>query len=172
MTPDLIQGWLAGALVASTPIFYAALGETLVEKAGLVNLGVEGTMLIGASVGFAVASSTGSIALGLLAAALAGGCFNLLLGPLVVLRRANQLASGLALMFLGQGLSALYGRSFVGTTVDGLGPLPLPGLSAIPWLGPVLFRQDLLVYLTVPLGLVVWWLRRGKRLLRRKKQPE
>jgi simple sugar transport system permease protein len=158
VSPDFFQGWLAGAILASTPIFYAALGETLVEKAGLINLGVEGTMLVGASVGFAVTSSSGSLWLGLLAAMLAGGAFNLLLGPLIVLRGANQLASGLALMFLGQGLSAYYGKPFVGTTVDGLGPLPIPGLSHLPWLGPILFRQDALVYLTVPSAVAVWWL--------------
>ena len=158
MSPDFFQGWLAGAILSSTPIFYAALGEIVVEKAGLINLGVEGTMLVGASVSFAVTSVTGSVLLGLLAAVLAGGAFNLLLGPLIVLRGANQLASGLALMFLGQGLSAYYGRSFVGTTVDGLGPLPLPGLAHLPWLGPILFRQDALVYLAVPSALAVWWL--------------
>jgi simple sugar transport system permease protein len=158
VSPDFVQGWLAGAILASTPIFYAALGETVVEKAGLINLGVEGTMLVGASVGFAVASTTGSVLLGLVAAALAGAAFNLLLGPLVVGRGANQLASGLALLFLGQGLSAYYGKPFVGTTVDGLGPLPIPGLARVPWLGPILFRQDALVYLTVPAALAVWWL--------------
>ena len=158
MSPDFFQGWLAGAILASTPIFYAALGEVLVEKAGLINLGVEGTMLVGASVAFAVTSTTGSVVWGLGAAVAAGGLFNLLLGPLVVLRGANQLASGLALMFLGQGLSAYYGKPFVGTTVDGLVPLPLPGLSRIPWLGPILFRQDALVYLAVPSAILVWWL--------------
>jgi general nucleoside transport system permease protein len=155
---DFVQGWLAGAIVASTPIFYAALGETLVEKAGLVNLGVEGTMLVGASVSFAVASTSGSTVLGLVAAVLAAGLFNLLLGPLVVGRGANQLASGLALMFLGQGLSAYYGKPFVGTTVDGLAPVPLPVLSSLPWVGPILFRQDPLVYLAVPAALTVWFL--------------
>jgi simple sugar transport system permease protein len=158
VSPDFFQGWLAGAIVASTPIFYAALGEVLVEKAGLINLGVEGTMLVGASVAFAVTSTSGSAAWGIGAAMAAGGLFNLLLGPLVVLRGANQLASGLALMFLGQGLSAYYGKPFVGTTVDGLVPLPLPGLSQLPWLGPILFRQDALVYLAVPSAVLVWWL--------------
>jgi simple sugar transport system permease protein len=158
VSTDFFQGWLAGAILASTPIFYAALGETVVEKAGLINLGVEGTMLVGAAVSFAVASATGSTGLGLAAAVLAGGLFNLLLWPLIVGRGANQLASGLALMFLGQGLSAYYGKGFVGTTVDGLGPLPLPVLSGLPFLGPILFRQDALVYLAVPLAIAVWYL--------------
>jgi general nucleoside transport system permease protein len=158
VSADFFQGWLALAIVASTPVFYAALGETVVEKAGLINLGVEGTMLVGASVSFAVASTTGSVLLGILAAALAGGLFNLLLGPLIVSRGANQLASGLALMFLGQGLSAFYGKPFVGGSVDGLAPLAVPGLSAIPFFGAILFRQDALVYLAVPSAVGVWWL--------------
>jgi len=156
--PDFVQGWLAGAILASTPLFYAALGETLVEKAGLINLGVEGTMLMGASVSFAVASISGSLPLGLAAGMLAGGLFNLLLGPLIVVRGANQLASGLALMFLGQGLSAFYGKAFVGTSIDGLAPLPIPFLSNLPWVGQILFRQDLLVYLMLPCAFAVWFL--------------
>jgi general nucleoside transport system permease protein len=158
VSPDFFQGWLASAILSSTPVFYAALGEILVEKAGLINLGVEGTMLVGAAVSFAVASTTGSVLLGLLAAVLAGGAFNLLLGPVIVGRGANQLASGLALMFLGQGLSAYYGKPFVGSSVDGLGPLAVPGLSRLPWVGPILFHQDALVYLAVPSAVGVWWL--------------
>jgi simple sugar transport system permease protein len=115
-------------------------------------------MLVGASVGFAVAASSGSLLLGLVAAAAAGGLFNLLLGPLIVGRGANQLASGLALMFLGQGLSAYYGKPFVGTSIDGLVPLAIPGLSRLPFLGPILFQQDLLVYLMVPCAVAIWFL--------------
>jgi simple sugar transport system permease protein len=155
---EFLHGWLTNAVLASTPIFYAALGETLVEKAGLINLGVEGTMLMGAVVGIAVTSITGSLVLGLLAAALVGGLFNLLLGPLVVNRGANMLASGLALMLLGKGLSAYYGTSFVGAMVDSLPQLPVPLLSRLPWVGPALFQQDALVYLAVPCALGVWWL--------------
>jgi simple sugar transport system permease protein len=158
VTGEFFEGWLAGAILASTPIFYAALGETIVEKAGLINLGVEGTMLVGAAVSFAVASATGSLGLGLLAGMVAGGLFNLLLGPLIIARGANQLASGLALMFLGQGLSAFYGKPFVGTSLDGLQPLPVPFLSSLPFFGRVLFTQDLLVYLMLPCALLVWFL--------------
>jgi ABC-type uncharacterized transport system permease subunit len=158
VTSEFLQGWLAVAILASTPIFFAALGEVLVEKAGLINLGVEGTMLMGAAVSIAVASSTGSILLGLVAALVVGGLFNLLLGLLIVNRSANQLAAGLALMFLGQGLSAYYGKPFVGAVVDALPPLSLPLLSRLPWLGPVLFQQDVLVYLTIPCAVAVWWL--------------
>jgi general nucleoside transport system permease protein len=158
VTGSFLEGWLGGAVLTSTPIFYAALGETIVEKAGLINLGVEGTMLVGASVSFAVASSTGSVLAGLLAGMVAGGLFNVLLGPLVIGRGANQLASGLALMFLGMGLSAFYGKPFVGTSLDGLPSFPIPWLSNLPFLGSILFKQDLLVYLMIPAAAGVWYL--------------
>lgn len=158
MSTGFIEGWLAGTIQASAPIFYAALGETIVERAGLINLGVEGTMLVGASASFAVAVMTGSPLLGLAAGLLAGAVFNLILAPLVLWRKANQLACGLALMFLGAGLSAFYGQEFVGAQVNGFDEIAVPGLSQIPFVGPVFFQQDLLVYFMVPTALVVWWL--------------
>jgi simple sugar transport system permease protein len=158
MSAGFLEGWLAGTIQSSAPIFFAALGETVVERAGMINLGVEGTMLIGASSSFAVASLTGSPVAGLAVGMVAGALFNLILAPLVLWRRANQLACGLALMFLGAGLSAFYGQGFVGAPVNGFDPLPIPGLANLPFLGPILFRQDLLVYAMVPAALVVWWL--------------
>ena len=158
MSTGFLEGWLAGSIAASAPIFYAALGETVVEKAGLINLGVEGTMLIGASSSFAVASLTGSPVVGLAAGMVAGALFNVLLAPLVLWRRANQLACGLALMFFGAGLSAFYGKDFVGAPVNGFDALPVPGLDQIPFLGPILFHQDALVYGMIPAALLVWWL--------------
>src|SRR3982075_1042122 len=98
-TPLLI-GLASGAIRSGTSVLYAALGEVIVERAGMVNLGLEGCMLTGACFGFVAAYRTGSPFVGLVAAALAGGVFNLLLGYLVVTRRANQLASGLTLLFL------------------------------------------------------------------------
>ena len=158
MSSGFLEGWLAGTIQASAPIFYAALGETVVEKSGLINLGVEGTMLIGASVSFAIASTTGSPVLGLIAGMTAGALFNLILAPLILWRRANQLACGLALMFFGEGLSAFYGQGFVGAQVNGFDVIALPGLSQIPFFGPILFEQDALVYFMVPSALVIWYL--------------
>lgn len=158
MSSGFLEGWLAGSIAASAPIFYAALGETVVEKSGLINLGVEGTMLVGASAAFAVSSITGSPVVGLAAGMAAGALFNLLLAPLVLWRKANQLACGLALMFFGAGLSAFYGQSFVGVPVNGFEALPIPFLADLPFVGPILFRQDILVYFMVPSALVVWWL--------------
>ena len=158
MSTGFLEGWLAGTIQSSAPIFYAALGETVVERSGLINLGVEGTMLVGASSSFAVASLTGSPVAGLAAGMFAGALFNLILAPLVLWRRANQLACGLALMFFGAGLSAFYGQGFVGAPVNGFDVVPIPFLQAIPFLGPILFQQDAVVYFMVPSAVFVWWL--------------
>jgi len=158
MSTGFLEGWLAGTIQSSAPIFYAALGETVVERAGLINLGVEGTMLVGASSSFAVSSLTGSPVAGLATAMVAGALFNLILAPLVLWRRANQLACGLALMFLGAGLSAFYGQGFVGAPVNGFDALPLPWVDGLPFVGSILFHQDVLVYFMVPAALAVWWL--------------
>lgn len=158
MVVSFIIGVLSSAIQASTSVLYAALGEVVVERAGLINLGVEGTMLMGAASGFAVTYVTGNVFLGLLAAALVGGLFNLILGLLVVTRGANQLASGLALGFFGVGLSSLLGKPYVGRLIQGLDEIHLPLLADIPILGPVLFQHDLLIYLVLPLAIFLWWL--------------
>jgi hypothetical protein len=153
----LFTGVLTGAVQAGTSVMYAALGEVIVERAGVVNLGVEGSMLMGASVGFAVTFQLGNPWLGAVAGMLAAGIFSLAFAYLVVTRKANQLASGLTLGFLGIGLSALIGKPYVGQMIDGLPTMPVPGLSALPVAGPILFNHDLLVYLTVPLVVLTWW---------------
>jgi len=159
MSTPLALGVLAGAVLSGTSLLYATLGETLVERAGIVNLGLEGVLLLGASVGFAVASGTGSAWNGLLAAALAGGAANAMLGWLVVTRRANQLASGLAMMFFGFGASALVGAPYVGAVITGLPKWRPAWLGALPWVGPTtLFNYDLLTWLAIPVALLVWWL--------------
>ena len=127
------------------------------ERAGVVNLGLEGVMLMGAVVGFVTTVHTGSAAAGVLAAALAGAAFNALFAWLVVDRRANQLATGLALMFCGVGLSALIGAPDIGRPITGLAELRVPGLASIPVLGPALFVHDALVYAAVPVAVATWW---------------
>lgn len=153
----IVVGIIASALVSGASVLYATLGEVIGERAGIVNLGVEGQMLMGASVGFAVTAQTENVVLGLLAGALAGGSFNAAMGLLVVSRRTNQLASGLALWFLGLGLSALIGKPFVGQRIEGLLELALPGLSSLPPVIQPLFQQDLLVWLMFPAAIAVWW---------------
>jgi simple sugar transport system permease protein len=157
MDMSFVIGVLVGALQAGTAVLYAALGEVIVERAGIINLGLEGSMLMGASAGFAVTFQTGNPFLGLAAAALAGALFNLVLAFLVVTRGANQLASGLALGFLGIGLSAVIGRPYVGQLIDGIQTLPIPFLADVPFLGPVLFRHDILIYAVIPLAFFLQW---------------
>lgn len=157
MAVPFAESVLLGSILSGTPLLYATLGEVVEERAGIVNLGLEGVMLMGAVVGFATTVHTGSAAAGVVAGAVAGSLFNLLLAFVVITRRANQLASGLALMFCGVGLSALLGAPYVGSRIEGLNPISLPGLSLLPYLGP-LFRADVLVYLAAPAALLVWWL--------------
>ena len=158
MTTPLLLGVLAGAILSGTSLLYATLGETLVERSGLVNLGLEGILLIGASVGFSVTAVTGNAWLGLAAAAAAGGLANLLFGWLVVTRKANQLASGLALMFFGFGVSALVGAPHVGAVILGLPKWRPAWLGGQPWVqATTLFNYDLLTWLALPVALLVWW---------------
>jgi ABC-type uncharacterized transport system permease subunit len=153
----ILSGLVVGAVHSGAPLLYATLSEVIGERAGIVNLGLEGVMLMGASVGFATTAMTGNAALGVLAAALAGGLFNLLFGFLVITRRSNQLASGLAMMFLGVGLSALLGVSFVGNKIKGLHEVRIPFFSDLLFAGPMFFHYDILIYLAGPMALLVWW---------------
>ena len=142
------MGWFVPVILsvisASTPLLLAATGELVAEKSGVLNLGIEGMMLVGAIVGFAVTLTTGSAVLGIAAAAAAGMGMALIFGVLVLLLLANQVAAGLALTIFGTGLSALIGKSFVGNGVPPLPKLDLPVLSDLPVIGPILFHQDAL----------------------------
>lgn len=153
----LFYGVLAGAILSCTSVLYATVGEVIVERAGIVSLGLEGVMLIGASVAFAVTYETGNATIGLLAAGLAAGLFNSIFGFLVVSRKANQLASGLALMFLGTGLSALIGKPYVGKQIEGFQEIRIPVLSDLPVVGGMFFNHDPLVYLVGPVTVLAWW---------------
>jgi ABC-type uncharacterized transport system permease subunit len=157
MTWVLIRGVISGTIMYGAPLLYATLGEVVGQRAGMFNLGLEGILLIGASVGFAVSGETGSPWVGVVAAAIAGALFNLVYAYLVVNRRANQLASGLAVMFLGMGVSAMLGRAFVGKGIAGLARYQIPGISAFSWATKTLFSYDLLVYVAAPIAVVVWW---------------
>jgi ABC-type uncharacterized transport system permease subunit len=154
----LIQGVIGGAIRSGTSILYAALGEVIVQRAGMVNLGLEGCMLVGACCGFIGAAQTGNAYVGILAAALAGALFNLLLGYLIVTRRANQLASGLTLLFFALGLTAILGSDYVRRRIDGLDQLSIPVLGGIPIIGPLVFQGDILSLGMVPMALLVWWI--------------
>ena len=142
---------LVTIISAATPLLYAALGELVVEKSGVLNLGIEGMMLAGAVTAFALTVTTGSAGLGIAAGALAGLLMALAFGVLTLSLLANQVATGLALTIFGIGLSALVGSGFVGIPVDRLPRLAIPGLSDLPIVGPLLFGHDFLVYLSVAL---------------------
>ena len=147
---------LASLIVASTPILLAALGELVVERAGVLNLGVEGMMITGAICGFAMAVNTGSPFVGFVAAAAGGGILALLFALLTQLALANQVASGLALTLFGLGLSSLLGQGYVGIKPPPTTRLDLPVLSDLPFVGRVLFSHDLMVYFALALVALVW----------------
>jgi len=157
MNLDLLAAVVTAMTLAATPLLLAAIGEVVTEKAGVLNLGVEGMMLIGAVVAFATTGLSGSASIGILAAALAGAAMALLFAVLALTLLANQVATGLALTILGIGLSALIGKPFVGTPLPRLPQLSVPGLSDIPFIGPVFFGHDFLVYLSVAGVIGVWW---------------
>jgi general nucleoside transport system permease protein len=158
MTLLSILGILSSAIFSGTSLLYTTLGEIIVERAGIVNLGLEGVLLVSASSGFAVTAMTGNPYLGILVSLLAGGLMNMILGYLVITRRANQLASGLSLMFFGMGLSALIGKSFVGIKIHSLPKYLLPGMGGLPLVYSSLFKFDILIFLVIPVAVLVWWL--------------
>ena len=154
---------LVTVISAATPLLYAALGELVVEKSGVLNLGLEGMMLAGAVTAFALGVTTGSASLAIVGGALAGVVMAFAFGVLTLSLLANQVATGLALTIFGIGLSALVGSGFVGIPVERLPRLQIPGLTDLPVLGPLLFGHDLLVYLSVLLTIgVAWFLKRTR----------
>ncbi|WP_135505194.1 ABC transporter permease [Roseovarius aestuariivivens] len=154
---------MASVIVASTPILLAALGELVVERAGVLNLGVEGMMITGAICGFAIAVNTGSPLLGFAAAAAGGAALSLLFALLTQFALANQVASGLALTLFGLGLSALLGQGYVGVKPPPTAALDFGPLTDLPVLGRVLFSHDLMVYVALGLVAAVWGFLRFSR---------
>jgi simple sugar transport system permease protein len=155
---------LAGAIAAATPLIFAGLGELVAERTGVINLGVEGMMLTGAIAGFALAAETGyGAAAGLPAGALAGAATALIFAFFALSLAANQAACGLALTIFGIGLSAFIGQHYVSYSLPGLQPLVIPLLSDIPVIGPILFKQDAVVYLSfITFAVVAWTLARTR----------
>ncbi|MCT4470310.1 ABC transporter permease [Bosea spartocytisi] len=162
MTTAMLVSIIMTLIAASTPLLLASLGELVAEKSGVLNLGVEGMMLCGAVAGFAVAFSSGSMALGLLAAILAGVAAAMVFAVLALSLTANQVATGLALTIFGIGASSLIGAGFVGRTVQRLGPIFPAALSEHPILR-IVFGQDVVVYLSLALVAgVSYFLRRTR----------
>lgn len=155
---------LVNMIAAGTPILYALLGDMVSQRAGVISLSVEGSMLVGACIGFGVAYSTNSMLLATLAAMLAGGLVGLIQAFLVIDRKTNMMASGFVLMFLAQGLTAFYGRNLLGVTFRKSLTYAIPGLCKLPLIGSALFNQDILTYLSFLLPVIVWWILTKTRL--------
>jgi simple sugar transport system permease protein len=132
---ELVANILIGAMIAATPLVFAAIGELVAERAGVLNLGVEGMMVVGAIAAFSAIIATKSAALALLAAVLGGAVMAALFAVLTLTLRANQVASGLALTMFGLGLSALWGQGYSGLSAPAFPRLYIPGLSELPLVG-------------------------------------
>lgn len=151
---------IASLMVASVPIMLAAIGELVVEKAGVLNLGVEGMMIIGAICGFVTAVETGNPYLGFVGGAAGGAALSLVFAALTQGFQANQVATGLALTLFGLGLSSLIGQSYVGIKPPLTPDLPLGLLRDIPGVGKMLFQHDWVVYFSIfVIGVVAWVLK-------------
>lgn len=165
----MLEPVLTGAVAGGTCIVFAGLGEIFAERSGVINLGVEGSMLCGALTAYAVGIQTGSPWAGVLAGLLAGAALSIVYAVLVLHRGANQIAVGLVVSFLGIGITALYGQNYVGQGVVAFESWPIPLLSDLPFLGPVLFDHDPLTYLSylaIPLSAWVIWRTRAGLILR------
>ncbi|THB73156.1 MAG: ABC transporter permease [Desulfobulbaceae bacterium] len=154
---EMIGPALLTIITAATPLLFAALGEMVTEKSGVLNLGVEGMMIMGAILGFVAVHFTDSVTVALLVSILAGSAMAALFGLLVLKFHASQVPTGLALTIFGIGLSALIGQSMVGIAYDGLPKLSLPVLSSLPFIGDVFFRHDILVYLSLIMVFVIYY---------------
>jgi len=152
-----IEAVLLTIITASTPLLLAAIGELVVERSGVLNLGVEGMMSLGAVSGFAAAYTSGSAVVGVVAAIMTGAAIALLFAYLTQTLVANQVATGLALTLFGLGLSGLVGESFTGLPGVKINPIDIPMLGDIPLVGPILFGQDVLVYASIVLTIFVAW---------------
>ena len=163
MTIDFLVAALMTIITASTPLVFAAVGEIVAEKSGVLNLGVEGMMIVGAIGAFATGIITGDPVLAVLAGAASGALMAFIFGCLTLWLLSNQVATGLALTIFGIGVSALVGHRFVGVTFAGLPKLDIPGITGLPVIGPLLFGHDALVYLSVvSVAAVAWFLRRTR----------
>jgi ABC-type uncharacterized transport system permease subunit len=157
---ELFTNILFATLRTGTPLILIALGEMVCEKSGVLNLGQEGMVLMGAALGFIAAVVTGHAGLGIIAAIIAGMMMSVLFAFLAVTLVSNQVATGLALTIFGTGLSGFLGAEYVGMAIDGIAPLPIPLLSDIPFIGKVLFSHDPLVYVSwIMFGLIFWCFR-------------
>ena len=163
MDQSLFTSILFATVVAGTPLIITALGELVTEKSGVLNLGPEGMMSVGAIAAFAVTHHTGNPWLGILAGMVAGMLMSLLFAFMALTLMANQVASGLALSIFGVGLSAFIGKPYESVALPSIVPMHIPLLADIPYIGPALFQQQALVYFSwLLIGAVAWFLYKSK----------
>ncbi len=148
---------IVSLMAASTPILLAATGELIAEKSGVLNLGVEGMMIIGAICGFIAAVTTGSPLLGFIFAAIGGALISLVFVILTQYMMTNHVATGLGLTLFGLGLAALLGDSYAGIKPPGSPKLDIPVLTDLPVIGPIIFGHDLMIYFSIALVASVWY---------------
>ena len=153
----MIEGILLTIVTAATPLLFAALGELIAERSGVLNLGVEGMMAVGAVMGFVGGHITGLPIVGIVSGIVAGALMGGLFGLVTLVFAANQNASGIALTLFGLGLSGLIGNSYTGMPGLSMSRIHIPLLADIPVVGPLIFGEDPLVYLVVALTIAVWW---------------
>ena len=159
---DEFPHFLEAAVRTATPLALAALGEVFVERSGVINIGLEGMIVMGAF-GALVGAGTGSVTLGFAAASVAGAVMGAVAGGFIAWLRADQIVTGTAITLLGLGVTGtlyrtLFGAGGAGLTIPTSGPVPIPLLSSIPWLGQALFAQPLVTYLVYLLAPLLWWL--------------
>jgi general nucleoside transport system permease protein len=153
----LLEAIIISVIAASTPLLLAAAGELVVERAGVLNLGLEGMMIMGAACGFAAAFFTGSVFIGAICGTLAGAGMSAIFAALTLGLAVNQVAAGLALTIFGIGLSGLIGAGFVGERIEAAPHLYIPFLTDIPVIGKILFGEDAFVYASIALVIGIWW---------------
>ena len=152
-----VEGLLGASIRYGTPLLFATVGEIITERAGVLNLGLEGLMLMGAFTGFVTAYSTGNLWLAFFLAMVVGALFALIHAFMSITLKVNQVVSGLALTMLGSGLSGILGRAYVGRPAVMFQPVAIPGLADIPVIGPAFFKQDPLVYVGYVLTFFLAW---------------
>ena len=157
MIENLLIEIFIGIMIASAPLIFAAIGALLVERSGVLNLGVEGMMIVGALLGFVVISHTNNAYLAVLAALVAGMVIASIFAFLTQFLLTNQVATVLALTLFGLGFAAFAGREYTEVTIYLIGPIYIPILSEIPYVGPSLFSLNPLIYLAFFMVYIVWW---------------
>ena len=154
---EVIIAAILTIITAATPLLFAALGELVTEKSGVLNLGIEGMMIMGAIIGFFTVHHTDSVFIAIIASMIAGALMAAIFALLVLKFHASQVPTGLALTIFGIGLSALIGQSMIGVAYTGIPKIAIPIVSSIPVIGELFFKQDALVYLSLFMVFVVMW---------------